>query len=162
MKVDAKIYKILIDKKIDFLIAGPSIVFNNLINLIEERQEITHIPITKEEEGIGIASGILTGGKRIVIVINELGLGTLINTFRYLSNPYKIPLILMISPTPNLDRNEIYKSNSNFNLIDHFNIKSWRIKTNKEIDNISEAIDYSDTNKQSVAIFLESSLEEMI
>jgi sulfopyruvate decarboxylase subunit alpha len=85
MKVDAKIYKILIDKKIDFLIAGPSIVFNNLINLIEERQEIVHIPITKEDEGIGIASGILTGGKRAVIVINEFGLGNLINTFRFLS-----------------------------------------------------------------------------
>ena len=159
MKLDAKIYKILIDENIKFLISGPSIAFSNLINLIEERQELSHIPVTKEDEGIGIASGIFTGGNKSIIILNEEGLGNLINAIRFLSHPYKIPLILMISPLPNLDRKEIHTKNNNLDLIDHFNIKTWRIKTIKEIDSLSEAIDHFDIRKESVAIFFESSLE---
>ena len=159
MKLDAKIYKILIDKNIKFLISGPSIAFSNLINLIEERQELSHIPVTKEDEGIGIALGIFTGGKKSIIIINEEGLGNLINAIRYLSHPYKIPLILMISPLPNLDRKEIHMKDNNLDLIDHFNIKTWRIKTIKDIDSLSEAIDHFDIRKESVAIIFESFLE---
>jgi sulfopyruvate decarboxylase TPP-binding subunit len=159
MKLDAKIYKILTDKNINFLISGPSIAFANLIDLIEERQELSHIPITKEDEGIGIASGLFTGGRKSIIIINQDGLGNLINVISYLSHPYKIPLILMISPLPNLERKEIHTKNNNLDLMDYFNIKTWRIRTNKEVDNLSDAIDYFDMRKESVAIIFESSLE---
>jgi sulfopyruvate decarboxylase alpha subunit len=159
MKLDAKIYKILTDKNINFLISGPSIAFANLINLIEEKQELSHIPITKEDEGIGIASGLFTGGKKSIIIMNQDGLGNLINAIKYLSHPYKIPLILIISPIPNLDRKEIYMKNNDLDLMDRLKIKTWRIKTNKELDDLSEAIDYFDMRKESVAIIFESSLE---
>lgn len=161
MKLDAKIYKILIEKNINFLISGPSIVFNNLIDLIEERQQLVHIPIIKEDEAIGIASGIFSGGKKSIILINEMGLGNLTNAIRHLSKPYKIPLIIMITPPPDLDREKISTENANFGLIDHFKIKKWRIKSIKEIDNLSEAIDYSETNEEIVTIFFESFLEGM-
>ena len=161
MKLDAKIYKILIDKDINFLISGPSIVFNNLIDLIEERQQLVHVPIIREDEAIGIASGIFTGGKKSIILINEMGLGNLINAIRLLSNPYKIPLIIMITPTPDLDQENNPTRDTNLGLIDHFNIKKWRIKSIKDIDNLSEAIDYSVAKDEIVVIIFESFLEGM-
>ena len=161
MKLDAKFYKILIDKNINFLISGPSIAFSSLINLVEERQQLSHIPITREDEAVGIASGILIGRKKSIILINEMGLGNLINAIKFFSNPYKIPLIIVIFPSPSIDRKDTSTRFTSFNLIDHFNVKKWIIKSMKEIDNLSEAIDYSNTKEESVAIIFESYLEGM-
>jgi len=161
MKLDGKIYKILFEKNVNFLISGPSIAFNSLIDLIEENQQLVHIPIIREDEAIGIASGLFTGGKKSIIIINEMGLGNLINAIKLLSNPYKIPLIFIITPPPDLGRSKDSMRNTNLGLIDHFNIKKWKINSIKELDNLSEAIDYFDTKGEIVAIIFESFLEGM-
>jgi hypothetical protein len=65
----------------------------------------------------------------------------------------------MISPLLNSNQQENYTKNNDLDLIGHFNIKKWRITSNKEVDSLSEAIDYFDMRKESVAIFFENSLE---
>lgn len=161
MKLEAKIYKILIDKGIDILITGPSICFNGLINLVEERQQILHIPITREDESIGIASGAFTGGKRAVIVINETGLGNLIDAIQNLSDCCKIPVIILITPQINLDQGRTYEKNFTHNFLESIDIKRWVINSSKETNDLNEAIDYSREKNLSVAIRFENILEDL-
>lgn len=159
MKLESKIYKILVDKQIDLLISGPSISFDFLIDLIEEKQQIVHIPVTREDESIGIASGAYTGGKRSIIIVNETGLGNLIYAIKNLSNCCKIPVIILISPPINLNQGINYEKKFKYEFLDSISIKRWIVNSSKEISNLSDAIEYSRTENQSVAIVIETSLE---
>ena len=159
MKLETKIYKILVDKEVDLLISGPSISFNDLIDLVEEKQQLVHIPATREDEAIGIASGAFTGGKRSVIIVNEIGLGNLTYAIRDLSNCCKIPVIIIISPPINLNQGNNYEKKFKYDLLDSIRIKRWSIISNRDVNNLSDAIDYSRAENQSVAIIFENSSE---
>ena len=159
MKLETKIYKILVDKEVDLLISGPSISFNVLINLVEEKQQLIHIPVTREDESIGIASGAFTGGKSSVIIVNETGLGNLINAIKNLSNCCKIPIIFIITPPITLNQGKTDEKTFKYEFLDSINIKRWVINSNKEMNNLSDAIDYYREENQSVGILFESSLE---
>lgn len=159
MKLETKIYKILVDKGVDLLISGPSISFNVLIDLVEEKQQLVHIPATREDEAIGIASGAFTGGKRSVIIVNETGLGNLTFAIKDLSNCCKIPVIIIISPPINLNQGETYEKNFKYDLLDSIRIKRWSINSNRDVNNLSDAIDYSRAENQSVAVIFENNPE---
>ena len=161
MKLETKIYKILVAKEVDLLISGPSISFNVLINLIEEKQQLAHIPATREDEAIGIASGAFTGGKKSVIIVNDTGLGNLIYAIKSISNCCKIPVIILISPPINPNLGKINEKNFKYDLLDSINIKRWSINSSRDVNNLSDALDYSKDENQSVAIIFENSLEEL-
>ena len=57
MKVDLKIYKIIKDSGINFIISVPCLFLKNILNIIDEKNEIFYLPVTREEEGVGIAAG---------------------------------------------------------------------------------------------------------
>lgn len=159
MKLETKIYKILIDQEVDLVVSGPSISFNVLINLVEEKQQLVHVPATREDEAIGIASGAFTGGKRSVIIINDTGLGNLIYAIKNLSNSCKIPVIIIISPPISLNQGNTYEKNFKYDLLDSINIKRWSINSSRDVNNLSDAIDYYRAENKSVAILFENSLE---
>ena len=47
---------------IDLVASVPDINMLQLINLLYEDKAITHIPVGREEEGIGVAGGLVFGG----------------------------------------------------------------------------------------------------
>ena len=68
-----------------------------LLNVISRKNNLLHIPVTREEEGVGIACGAYLAGKRPLLIIQNSGLGNSINAVASLSNYYKIPLVFIIS-----------------------------------------------------------------
>ena len=91
------IYDGLKDAEIDFIVSVPCVNLSKLLNMIDDDQEITHIPVTREEEGIGICAGAYLGGKRTAILMQNSGLGNSINALKSLMELYEFPLLMIMS-----------------------------------------------------------------
>lgn len=85
------------DVGIDFIVSVPCVNLSKLLDMIDEDEEITHIPVTREEEGIGICAGAYLGGKRPAILMQNSGLGNSINALKSLMELYEFPLIMIMS-----------------------------------------------------------------
>ena len=91
------IYNGLKDAGIDFIVSVPSANLSKLLDMIDDDSEITHIPVTREEEGIGICAGAYMGGKRTAILMQNSGLGNSINALKSLMELYEFPLLMIMS-----------------------------------------------------------------
>lgn len=91
------IYDGLKDCEIDFIVSVPCVNLSKLLNMIDEDDEIIHVPVTREEEGIGICAGAYLGGKKPAILMQNSGLGNSINALKSLSELYEFPLLMIMS-----------------------------------------------------------------
>ena len=85
------------DVGIDFIVSVPCVNLSKLLDMIDEDEEITHIPVTREEEGIGICAGAYLGGKKPAILMQNSGLGNSINALKSLMELYEFPLLMIMS-----------------------------------------------------------------
>lgn len=56
-----------------------------------------HLPLTREEEGVGICAGAALAGRRPAIFVQSSGLGNMINALLSLTQFYELPLALFVS-----------------------------------------------------------------
>ncbi len=91
------IYDGLKDCGIDFIVSVPCVNLSKLLDMIDEDSEIIHIPVTREEEGIGICAGAYLGGKKPAILMQNSGLGNSINALKSLMELYEFPLLMIMS-----------------------------------------------------------------
>lgn len=82
---------------IDFVASVPCVNLQGLFDLIEKDPDIVHVPVTREEEGVGICAGAYMGGKRPALMMQNSGLGNSINALASLDFLYGIPLLMIIS-----------------------------------------------------------------
>ena len=82
---------------IDFAASVPCVNLQELLAIMGEDREIIHIPVTREEEGVGICAGAWMGGRRPALLMQNSGLGNSINALASLDLLYKIPLLMIIS-----------------------------------------------------------------
>ncbi len=82
---------------INFIASVPCINLSELIHLVQEDPWIKHVPVTREEEGIGICAGAYMGGMRPALLMQNSGLGNSINALASLNQLYGIPLLMIIS-----------------------------------------------------------------
>jgi sulfopyruvate decarboxylase subunit alpha len=59
---------------IDLVASVPDINMLQLINLLYEDKQIAHVPVGREEEGIGVCAGAHLGGKRTAMLMQNGGL----------------------------------------------------------------------------------------
>lgn len=161
MNIDQKLYEIIKDFGIDLFLSVPCILLKDILDLINERKEILHIPLTREEEGVGIAAGAYMGGKRPAILMQNSGLGNSINAIKSLLELYNIPIIFIMSHRGGKGEKilaQIPMGKITNKLLDVAGIKTWSIKSSKEITKLKEAIIYSQEHRCSVGILLQKSL----
>jgi len=82
---------------IDFAASVPCINLQQLLTMVGEDPAIIHVPVTREEEGVGVCAGAWMGGRRPVLLMQNSGLGNSINALASLDFLYKIPLLMIIS-----------------------------------------------------------------
>lgn len=161
MNIDQKLYEIIKDFGIDLVLSVPCILLKDILDLINERKELLHIPVTREEEGVGIAAGAYIGGKKPAILMQNSGLGNSINAIKSLLELYNIPIIFIMSHRGGKGEKilaQIPMGKITDKLLNVIGIKTWSIKSNKEITKLKEAIIYSQEHKCSVGILLQKSL----
>jgi sulfopyruvate decarboxylase subunit alpha len=82
---------------INFATSVPCVNLQELLALVSGDPELIHVPVTREEEGVGICAGAWMGGRRPALLMQNSGLGNSINALASLDMLYGIPLLMIIS-----------------------------------------------------------------
>lgn len=97
MNVNEKIVDDLVANGISFVTTVPCKQLAGVIDEVDRRDEIYHIPSNKEDEGMGLCAGAFMGGKRPAIIMQNTAIGVTINTLATLIQYYRMPLPMLIS-----------------------------------------------------------------
>jgi len=90
-----RLIKILKANNVDFVASLPCDRIKFLLERV--KKEFNHIPLTREEEGVGISAGIALAGKRPAMFVQSSGIGNMINALLSLTGFYELPLALFVS-----------------------------------------------------------------
>jgi sulfopyruvate decarboxylase alpha subunit len=94
--IDKKIVDIIESAGIDVVLSLPCNMLSGIMDEITLRN-IKHVPVCREEEGIGIAAGVVLAGKRPMILMQNSGLGNCVNALMSLTTLYEMPLLILMS-----------------------------------------------------------------
>jgi len=94
--IEDAIVDIMLAEGIDFVCSVPCNMLAGVLKRIEQAP-VLHVPVTREEEGVGIAAGASLGGKRPALLMQNSGLGNSLNALLSLTKLYSLPLPLIIS-----------------------------------------------------------------
>jgi sulfopyruvate decarboxylase alpha subunit len=85
-------------KKADIRQVGyvPDAGHARLIDLCRGDPEIAAVPLTSEEEGIGLAAGAWLGGQRAALLMQSSGVGNCINMLG-LTKSCRLPLVMLVT-----------------------------------------------------------------
>jgi len=91
------VYQGLKSAGIDFIVSVPCINLGKILEMVDEDKNIIHVPVTREEEGIGICAGAYFGGKSPAILMQNSGLGNCVNALGSLYQLYSLPIVMIMS-----------------------------------------------------------------
>lgn len=81
---------------IDLVSSVPDINMLQLINLLYKDKEIAHIPVGREEEGIGVCAGAHLAGKKPAMLMQNGGLLNSCNGLTTTALQFGIPVLLLV------------------------------------------------------------------
>jgi sulfopyruvate decarboxylase subunit alpha len=81
---------------INLIATLPDINLFELLALVEQDQEIIHVPLCREEEGIGICAGAYLVGKKGALIMQNGGLYNSTNGIVSTLLQYQIPVLLLV------------------------------------------------------------------
>ncbi|MCW4033128.1 MAG: sulfopyruvate decarboxylase subunit alpha [Candidatus Bathyarchaeota archaeon] len=161
MGIDLEIYETIKSSGVNLILSLPCIMLKGLLNIIEEKNEIPHISITREEEGVGIAAGAYLGGKIPAILIQNSGLGNSVNAIKSLLHLFKIPVVFIMSHRGAEGEKilaQIPMGKLTPQLLDLLNIEKFIIDSKDKIKNIQNAVELSRSSGMPTAVLLKKTL----
>jgi sulfopyruvate decarboxylase subunit alpha len=81
---------------INFIATLPDEKMLELIRAVEKDPAIKHVPLCREEEGIGICAGAYLAGKRAAIIMQNAGFLNSCNALTTTSLQFQIPVLMLI------------------------------------------------------------------
>ena len=81
---------------INLIASLPDINLAQLLRLIEQEKDVIHVPLCREEEGIGICAGAYLVGKKCAAIMQNGGFFNSHNAIIITLLQYQIPLLLLI------------------------------------------------------------------
>jgi sulfopyruvate decarboxylase subunit alpha len=81
---------------IDLVSSVPDINMLQLINLLYEEKAITHVPVGREEEGVGVCAGAYLAGKKSALLMQNGGLLNSCNGLTTTALQFGIPVLLLV------------------------------------------------------------------
>ncbi len=81
---------------IDFVATLPDEKMLELIRAVERDTELKHVPLYREEEGIGICAGAYLAGKKTAIIMQNAGFLNSCNALTTTSLQFQIPILMLI------------------------------------------------------------------
>ena len=92
---EEELIAILKKAKVDFTSSLPCEKIKGLLRRVDE--EFFRLPLTREEEGVGISAGAALSGKRPAMFVQSSGVGNMINALLSLTGFYQLPLAIFVS-----------------------------------------------------------------
>ena len=93
--MESEIIAFLKENGFDFGVTFPSSKLKSLLKIIEDDEEIFTVPVTREEEGVGVCAGAYLAGKKPFMLIQSSGLGNSFNAIASLLKTYRIPILII-------------------------------------------------------------------
>ena len=90
-----RLIEVLKSNSIDFVSSLPCDRIKFLLERV--KKEFAHVPLTREEEGVGISAGMALAGKRPAMFVQSSGIGNMINALLSLTGFYELPLAIFVS-----------------------------------------------------------------
>ncbi|MRG84907.1 thiamine pyrophosphate-binding protein [Salinibacillus xinjiangensis] len=81
----------------DYFLSIPCSTVGPVIKHFEEHNEIKSFPVSREEDGVGIAAGISLGGKLPVMLIQDTGIGNSILAITTFAQAYHVPMLILVT-----------------------------------------------------------------
>jgi sulfopyruvate decarboxylase subunit alpha len=81
---------------VNLVASVPDINMMELINLLYEDKEIAHVPVGREEEGVGVCTGGHLAGKQPALLMQNGGLLNSCNGITTTALQFGIPILLLI------------------------------------------------------------------
>lgn len=81
---------------INFVTSLPDYNIARLLELVEGERDIKHVPLCREEEGIGICAGAYMGGKTTALIMQNGGFLNSCNALTTTALNFNIPMLLLI------------------------------------------------------------------
>jgi len=92
----AAIYRVLKSQRVRQVSYVPDAGHKRLIALCHADKRMAVVPLTSEEQGIGLAAGAWLGGERAALLMQSSGVGNCVNTLTLAAN-CKFPLLMLIT-----------------------------------------------------------------
>jgi sulfopyruvate decarboxylase subunit alpha len=91
-----KIIRALKRAGVNFVASLPDASLVPLVEGLDKDNDIIHIPLSREEEGVGVCSGANLGGKRCVLMMQNAGLLNSCNALTTTARQIEIPMLLLV------------------------------------------------------------------
>ncbi len=85
------------ERNITFFSGVPCSILKNAINNVLNDPQIIYIPAPREEAALGIASGAYMCGRMSGILIQNSGLGNIVDSLTSFNLIYKVPVLMIIT-----------------------------------------------------------------
>lgn len=98
--IDPSEFTSFIEQRFQYICGVPCSYFKEFLAYLASREKktpINHIYATREDEAIGIASGVALSGKRALIYMQNSGFGNIGNALTSLAQLYKLPMLILVS-----------------------------------------------------------------
>jgi sulfopyruvate decarboxylase beta subunit len=92
---EEELITILKKNGVDFTASLPCEKIKTLLEMVGSA--FFHLPLTREEEGVGICAGAALAGKRTALFVQSSGIGNMINALLSLTQFYELPLAIFVS-----------------------------------------------------------------
>src|ERR1044071_5294031 len=139
---------------IEFVATLPDENIVEIIRAVDADPELEHIPLCREEEGIGICAGLYLTGKKTALIMQNAGFLNSCNALTTLSLQFQIPALLLIYYAGDIgDRGFTTVGTVTEPVLTAMGIRYYVLRKAEEIDEIlSGAQVLADDSKKPVAV----------
>lgn len=145
---------------IDFVATLPDEKMLEVIRAVERDHELKHVPLCREEEGIGICAGAYLAGKKTAIIMQNAGFLNSCNALTTTSLQLQIPLLMLIYYAGDIgDRGFTTLGSVTEPVLQAMGFRSYVLRKRQDIDEILRGAQIlADDSKRPVAVLLSKSV----
>ena len=141
---------------IDFVATLPDEKMLELIRAVEKDSEIKHVPLCREEEGIGICAGAYLAGRKTAIIMQNAGFLNSCNALTTTSLQFQIPILMLIYYAGDIgDRGFTTLGSVTEPVLQALGFRTYVLRSTEDIDEILRGAQIlADDSKKPVAVLL--------
>jgi sulfopyruvate decarboxylase subunit alpha len=145
---------------IDFVATLPDEKMLELIRAVERDTTIKHVPLCREEEGIGICAGAYLAGRKTAIIMQNAGFLNSCNALTTTSLQFQIPILMLIYYAGDIgDRGFTTLGSVTEPVLRAMGFRSYVLRRREEIDEtLRGAQILAEDSKRPVAVLLTKSV----
>jgi sulfopyruvate decarboxylase subunit alpha len=145
---------------IDFVATLPDEKIVEVIRAVDQDKELKHVPLCREEEGIGICAGAYLAGKKTALIMQNAGFLNSCNALTTTSLQFQIPALLLLYYAGDIgDRGFTTLGSVTEPVLQALGIRSYVLRKTDEIDETMRGAQIlAEDSKKPVAVLLTKSV----